>query len=147
MQMKFRVEEEDRGLGNLIASLRAISSSKEALYVGVQFPNRRYKTGQSVGLVGMVHEFGAPSSSPPTTEKRWLRGTFERNKNKYADIIEKVLGQALDSGRNISARSVFLTLGPVIRGDLRESIKSIDLIDTGLLLRSVGFRIAKETDE
>jgi hypothetical protein len=142
--IKVTIEEEDRGLGKLIGSLKVLEADKDALYAGVQFPDRRYANGTTVGLVGMAHEFGAPNSTPRTTSKSWLRGTFENNKQKYDKIVREEIASSLDRGKSLSARTIFAVLGPVIKADLRTTIKNLPLIDTRLLLRSVGFRVAKK---
>lgn len=144
MKVNVRTHERDMGLEKASASLRAFARGKDALYVGIQFPNRTYANGSTVGIVGMAHEFGTQRSSPPTTEKRFIRGTISRNRKKYVDIIDKQLKRGA-SKHNISAKSVFLALGPVIKADIQGAVKDIDLIDTGLLLRSIGFRVAKES--
>jgi hypothetical protein len=146
VQMRVRVREQDRGLNKLLASLKSTKNSKSSLYIGIQFPERRYSSkrgGSTVGVVGMSHEFGAATSKPPTTPKRWLRGTLERNRTKYNKIIEEELGKSLDKSQTVSEHRVFMRLGPVIRKDLRETINGMGLVDTGLLRRSVGFRISK----
>ena len=136
------IQEEERGLDKLIASLQIFRASGATLHAGVQFPERTYDNGTTVGLVGMAHEFGTSESRPPTKAKYWLRGTFERNKVKYGTIIAMELGHALDRGRLISPKALFLSLGPTIKKDLKETISGLPLVDTGLLLRSVGFRVS-----
>lgn len=144
--IKVGVKEEDLGLNKLLASLRVMSADKSVLYVGIQYPNRQYANGSTVGVVGMAHEFGAPTSTPPTTEKRYMRNTLARQKKTYFSIVKQTMEQELARNRTLSARSIFLTLGPVMKNDIQDAVRSIDLIDTSLLLRSIGFRVGKRAE-
>lgn len=144
--IKVSVKEEDLGLNKLLASLRVMSADKSVLYVGIQYPNRQYANGSTVGVVGMAHEFGAPTSTPPTTEKRYMRNTLARQKKTYFSIVKQTMEQELARNRTLSARSIFLTLGPVMKNDIQDAVRSIDLIDTSLLLRSIGFRVGKRAE-
>ena len=136
-----KITESDMGLNELLSSLKAFNDDKSALYIGVQFPDRKYADGVTVGYVGLLHEFGK-GRVPPA---RWIRGTFERKKAGYMKIIEEELGRALDSKRRVSAKSIFMQLGPIIGRDMKDAIREAPLIDTGLLLRSVGWRVAKQS--
>lgn len=112
-----------------------------ALSVGVQFPDRTYNDGQTVDTVARVHEFGAPAANIP--QRSFIRETMERMGVRYANVYTRTLLRALMAGQKISAKSIWLQLGPIVGKDMKRSVKEQNLIDTGLLLRSVGWRVVK----
>ena len=136
-----KLEEKDLGLTALLQTLTDFASDNSALYMGVQFPDRTYKDGVRVGDVALLHEFGSPGGKVPA--KRFIRGAFEQNKDKYANLIGKELGRLMDKKRKVKLRSLYLQIGPVVKKDMQKAVTGENLIDTGLLLRSVGWRVSK----
>jgi len=141
LAVNVKLNEKDLGLDALVTSLKNVKRDNSALAVGIQFPNRKYADGQDVGTVAAVHEFGAPERNIPA--KQFIRGTVARHKNKYASLIGAELARAMRSKRPISLRSVYLQVGPVIKADMQDAIDTFNLIDTGLLRSSVGWRVTK----
>lgn len=149
-----------RGLKMLV---KKIKDAEDAyVTVGVHEDAGSYKDGQSVVMVALWNEFGTNK----TPERSFLRSTINGNVGLINKWREEVIGNILNKDWTVEKAltalgfRVQILIQNAIKSDIgppnaaytveRKRLAGIaprTLIETGLLLRSIGFKVFTKTGE
>ena len=119
------------------------------------FSSAKYEDGTSVAEVAMTNEYGVPQKGQPP--RPFMRQALKRSgewKKTFDFMVKK------DFSRGGDFKAPFDTLGLVVQGDIKTSIKELTapalaqstidkkgfskpLIDTGYMLDSVNYEVSK----
>lgn len=114
------------------------------------FESAKYNTGASVASVAFWNEYGTCRIPP----RPFFRVAIEKNQKKWREVLANSIKQ---SG---NAEDALGAMGAIAKGDIQQSITSLrtppnaistilkkessnPLIDTGMMRRSVAYRIIK----
>ena len=114
--MGSRVKTRDRGLRRFLSTL---SSMRSQLVVGLLEPEARQRRGNTNLLtVALTHEMGSPRQGIPA--RSFVAGTFDENRGRYENDLEKAVTNSLFRRRPF--RAELEDQGREVLGDMRGRI-------------------------
>ena len=152
---KSKIIDRDLGYKDIMKRLKGLDG-EHIVEVGVPATAGQYEDGANQVLVASVNEFGSSDGRIP--ERSFLRSTVDENTTKYADLLSRLIGEAVD-GR-LTIEQALDRLGLKAVADVQRKIVQLDdppnaeatierkrssnpLIDTGQLRQSIIHRVNK----
>lgn len=150
MKLKVGYRERDTGAAKLkqnIAKLKAKPRVKVGV-VGKKASEQR--RGVPIAVIAAVHEFGSPQNNIP--ERSFLRPTLDANQREIFSAMGKGFGAILDG--KATPEAVLSRIGEAQANEVKARVQAgispplqkgsrTPLIDTGALLDSIGYEVAK----
>jgi hypothetical protein len=126
----------------------------QSVKVGIPKEAVRTDTGESLAMIGMVHEFGSDARNIP--ERSFLRANLNQNKKEYNDLLAKLSTKV--TANQIDTKSALSIVGNKVMNDTKNYITNLKappnsqatidkkgssnpLFDTGELRRSIIYKV------
>jgi hypothetical protein len=122
--MRSRVIDRDLGWKR---TLKALAGTKGAYFsVGLHSDAKPYESGQegpaTVAQIAGFHEFGSKDGEHPPA-RPFLRPTIDGNREKYAVMLERVLGLVIDG--KLTLKKALGLVGTQVATDVKQAITDV----------------------
>lgn len=151
-------KDNDPGFKNLIKSFQAINNIeiKAGHFEKNGKSSARKNSKADNVLLAIIHNVGSPSKKIPA--RPFTRPAFDRNENKYNNIIDKTINSFLDKKDYQSLKRNLNLLGKTMQQDIQQEIRNLKkpelkpltikrkgssklLIDTGEMLNETDYQV------
>lgn len=139
MQSRVKIKQHANKATKKLDVLSKKLAKNNSIQVGLLKGSKDYPDGTSVVTVGAVHEFGSPARNIP--ERSFLRHTLIVNKKAYRVLFRKLAVSVVNN--KLSMVNAMDKLGSAVKVDVKRTVISKNILNTGHLLQSIAHKIGK----
>lgn len=152
MAQRTKVTTVDRGYNRLIKRAKRLPEGQVTIGIHPRDGQKKYLSGVTVSEVARLHESGTSRMPARPFLTHWW--TIQGGQRRIRDATREALNQALRTGRDprkrleaagaryqVQIRETFRRMKPIAPSTARAKGSTQILIDSGLLWRSIGFRV------